>query len=714
MAAPRRKNLVASRRRVEDESEEEGGPETAPVDDDSMSEASGISDLDDDDADAEGSDISEQDEAEPKSPASTKVGMNGNVHAANGKAGKSQSPSVPKEPVVIAPSDTDAMRNGLEMPSGTDHVPEIQFEEMAEAEQVQAEDAEDSESVPRAAKAAEMPYERRRREQEEYRKKRDADPTFVPNRGGFFMHDHRHAGPAANGFRPFGRGRGRGRVAVGGPFSPANQPPPTAEPTSSPWAHDLHEVVAPVGPQASQAAPNANTSSLKHLPHAPRNNPPNRTFSTSTHIGNVQVRVFMVGMKDPITFSAVPVKQHTRLPHHRPPLRRDKPVRVSLPDASPRYIFPAIDRSFIFIPRAMRPNQQGYVRGGVRGGFGPHRGFSSRRTSAYGGSGYSPSVTMSRRSSLAQEMSRDTVISPSGSTVSRAHGVPTEPSKPVVKLPPPEEEHFMPPPSMIRQAGIASDPAMPVVYLPPRQPYPPPQNPTYRENRSEPIPMHQPRPQKAVSVADIESPEKVAFPPPQQQQQQPFHHQMPPQANGQTYQQDPSLGQHSRTGSFPSQPSTGTPLSHIPERAIHAQPFQPHPYAQSYYPQGYPAAPPQGAYYYPPSDPRAPPYASSSVVPGPVFVPGPAQSSFTVPPAPSGTAPLQAGQGSTVAQESNGMVYYYDSSQLYGGGPGPYPPASAPYVSQPGGVVGMGGMMTPSPDGYYYPQAGQAPVYYGQ
>jgi hypothetical protein len=36
------------------------------------------------------------------------------------------------------------------------------------------------------------------------------------------MHDHRHAGPAANGFRPFGRGRGRGgRGAIGGPYAPA-------------------------------------------------------------------------------------------------------------------------------------------------------------------------------------------------------------------------------------------------------------------------------------------------------------------------------------------------------------------------------------------------------------------------------------------------------------------------------------------------------------
>lgn len=64
---------------------------------------------------------------------------------------------------------------------------------------------------------------RRRQEHEDYKRRRDEDPAFVPNRGSFFMHDHRHPGPAANGFRPFGRGRGRGggRGGVGGPYSPA-------------------------------------------------------------------------------------------------------------------------------------------------------------------------------------------------------------------------------------------------------------------------------------------------------------------------------------------------------------------------------------------------------------------------------------------------------------------------------------------------------------
>ncbi|KAK6720276.1 hypothetical protein SNK05_003384 [Fusarium graminearum] len=73
-----------------------------------------------------------------------------------------------------------------------------------------------------SARPPAAPANRRRQEHEDYKKKRDEDPAFVPNRGAFFMHDHRHAGPAANGFRPFGRGRGRGgRGGIGGRLLPS-------------------------------------------------------------------------------------------------------------------------------------------------------------------------------------------------------------------------------------------------------------------------------------------------------------------------------------------------------------------------------------------------------------------------------------------------------------------------------------------------------------
>ena len=403
--------------------------------------------------------------------------------------------------------------------------------------------------------------------------------------------------------------------------------------------------------------------------------PPNRSFSRTAHVGNIQIRVYIAGMQDPIIFSAVPVNQHTRLPHHRPPLRRDKPVRISLPNCPPRYIFPAMDRSFIFIPRALRPNQQGFGRGRGRGSFSVYGGFTSRRTSTYGGSNYSPSVAMSRRSSLAREAQREGLVSPAGSTISRNQSIAMEAGKPVVRLPPAADQG---------QLGLGPNSPGLVVNLPQTQ-YPPQLSMGPSENQPVNVPMHQPRPQKTVSVADIESPATLNFHPPQQQMQQPFHHQVPLQVNGQGYVPDPNIYPHSRHPSHPSQ--RGTPLSQIPERAIHAQPFQPFPYQQppTFYPHQF--GPP--VYFYPPSGPAmAPSVAAPAFVPGqqyPYILSGPP------PPAP----PEATTQAGTVAHESNGMVYYYDSSQLAAGpeNPTPFPPvAFAP----------PNGYMIPQP-GVYYP-----------
>jgi hypothetical protein len=232
--------------------------------------------------------------------------------------------------------------------------------------------------------------------------------------------------------------------------------------------------------------------------------------------------------------------------------------------------------------------------------------------------------------------------------------------------------------------------------------------------------MHQPRPQKTVSVADIESPATLSFNPPQQHQQ-PFHQQVPIQVNGNGYPHDSML--HSRNASYPSQASTGTPLSQIPERAIHAQPFQPNPYQQqpqTYYPQPYQVMQPAQGYYYPqqgfnPSmgpSAGAAPFAPSQQQQQPQPQPQPPPS-FNQPGQQSDAS--QPGTQNLVAQEVNGMVYYYDAAQIPAVATFPAYPAHQPYPMQPvGGVVGMGGMMTPSPDGFYYPQPAQGVVYYPQ
>jgi len=121
-------------------------------------------------------------------------------------------------------TDTDVMKNGIDV-RGED-VETVDFEDMGneasangkvvnlevrEKPSMAANPAEPEQEVLREdPKKPEMLYDRRRREHEEYRKRRLEDPSFVPNRGRFFMHDHRD-GTGSNGFKPFGpNGRGRG------------------------------------------------------------------------------------------------------------------------------------------------------------------------------------------------------------------------------------------------------------------------------------------------------------------------------------------------------------------------------------------------------------------------------------------------------------------------------------------------------------------------
>ncbi|KAL8684014.1 MAG: hypothetical protein Q9186_000044 [Xanthomendoza sp. 1 TL-2023] len=717
MVVPRRKNLAASKRRMDEEGEDEEGSVLAGVEDDSMSEASIISDADD--ADAEGSENSEVEEA-PTSDQPTKSVVNGQPNPL-----PESLPPVnvggEKSSFVAMTDDTAAMMNGLQPVDSMDEAEEIHYDDLAGGLQVQATA---TAPAPVPVRSVISPsanvVDKRRQEHEEYKKRRDADPSFVPNRGGFFMHDSRSVASGRNGFRPFGRGRGRGRGAFGVPHSTTrydeafpgpvitpigsssltsrSQFSPASGPTDAPWAHDLHETIAHPETQSTttrnihstQDAPDV--SSITSIPGPP---PPNRSFSKTTRIGKVQIRIFLSGMADPIIHSAIPVNQHTRLPHHRPPLRRDKPVRVSLPDMQVRYIFPSTDRSFIFIPRALRPNQQGFGRTRARGSFSVSYGpLSSRRTSAYAGSAYSPSVALSRRSSLARETAMEGVISPSAVSLSRPPNVAAEPGKPVVRLPPAAHQ----------ANGMEIPQGIPVVNLPQVPAYPLPEKPTYRENRPVPIPMHQPKPQKTVSVTDIESPATFAFNPPQPQDQQPFHQQVPTQVISQAYAQDPSLYPHSRHPSHPSQASGGTPLSQIPERAAQAPPFQPYAYHQP--PPFYSAPFPPTLYYYPSTEQL---HAAGPSVMAPAFIPGQPYP-FTVPVAPAPLTTEATAQSGTVAHESNGMVYYYDSSQLNAGGDGNNAYAGADYTAPPsGGVVGIGGMMTPPIQ--FYPQPSPAVFY---
>ncbi|KAL4951969.1 hypothetical protein BDW69DRAFT_196038 [Aspergillus filifer] len=642
--APRRQNIGASRRRRrQDEGEEEGSVD-GEVEDDSLSEGSVISYQDDDDADGEGSDESEDENLPVDIPNSQR--LNGRVPEGPRRR---HSASPKKATSTVATSDTDAMINGLGIQGAAKGVAELRFDEMRR----------EPRRTP-SAPPSETRTEQKRLDNEKSGKGKGEHPTVVPTRGSFFLHDKRSSESGANGHKPSSKPKSRPYgLIVDGNIRKKDAT------TEGQWTHDLHETVAgderptPRRPIPSTMAP---TFPHKHfpttVPTAPNTSTPNRAFSTTVVTGKMPVTVRLPGMSKPISFPAIDKKHYTRLPEHRPPLRRDKPVRISVPGQAPRYIFPATERSFVFIPRAQRPNQQAY-RGRGRGGGGFYQG---RRPSFYASSTYTPSVAMSRRSSFGKPPSHDGYHSPAVSVISRHTVITAENGKPVVRLPPP------------RVPGANLPGAMP-----PAGPYPPPppqsQQPVWRESRPAPIPMHQPRPQKAVSLADIETPASFVTPP-QAQPEQPFHHQVPMPGNGSVYGPDVS------TNYPPPAHTAATPLSQIPERAVHAPPFQAYGFQppQSYYPSPYQPGP----VYYPVSGTEYAPYNGIGTAAGAPY-PGGQNVPYMVP----GThTPADPGsQAGTVAHESGGTVYYLDASQIYPGATYGGTPAS--------GAVGMGGMMTP-------------------
>ena len=494
------------------------------------------------------------------------------------------------------------------------------------------------------------------------------------------------------------------------------------------WKHDgFEELLAaerPVNPQP--------TVRPQYLPQKT----PSRKFrqNNNGYGGTTQIIVKLPGMKLPITFNEVPYQIHLKLPIHRPPLRRDKPIRISIPEQPIKYIYPHPTRSFVFIPRAMRPGGCGFTGGGPlsdRRGI-QHRG-STR--SIYGGSIASQSVAMSRRTSsqpgnITQPVSpvqaQESINCPPPET--DEHPVPTGlqyptemiPEKPTVKLPQPAElptdkvavkktknGHVVPP---LPKNPVAA-PTNPITIKPPPS-FSTPAPPIHDARGTQVIPMHQPRPQKTVSVADIETPVSsmhysITNPCIPHPQTLPEYGTATP-INPFSSAINANMYTHSRHPSYQSQPpSANTPLSQIPERAVHAQPFQPTTYPQQLIPYGVHYYPSQQApsHAHPPSHPMY----TSGYTTSPLYVPSPL---------PNGTptgypnVPVPPPPQQTIAQESGGTVYFYDPSSYY-----------AAYAASTGGYPGVGGTapLTPSPESrigvssggtvYYYPTPGT--VYYG-
>lgn len=483
--------------------------------------------------------------------------------------------------------------------------------------------------------------------------------------------------------------------------------------TDNRWNHDLHDSLKDPLPNSRRPTHNQARPNMPVSAQQPHVKPP--SLSKTTTVGLQSMRVMLLGMDKPITYERVPVNKHVRLPDLRPPLRRDKPVRIAIQDNSPKYVFPSVNRSFIFIPRAQRPNQQRFK------GRGYYSQFGSRRNSIYGGSNYTSSVAMSRRSSVA----RDGIMSPTDAVSSRpSFASHANSAKPIVRLP-----------ATMRSSGAVTPGASETPVVAPgisssdvmnTPSYPLPSRPTYRENRPNHIPMHQPRPEKNISVATIESPAPVKMHAPEQQEEQPFHHQVPAHMNGQPSQVEQTSSYHQpyppNMNGFPmpteQQPShqqpapfgqsqtPTTPSGNLTEQALNVNAQQFHPgQSQMFYPQPYMMP---NYYYYPPPDVHAMNYSNSPMQAPPMYVQSTPQGNFLVPilaPPQNQQPPGLPAEAPQSMYESNGMMYYYDPTQYAtnndanGAAPNNYPDQSAGE-----------GMMKPGPEQQLYYQPPQVPM----
>jgi len=203
MPAPRRNNLIASRRRRQDDGEEEGSV-VGDFEDDSLSEASGMSNGDG--ADAAGSDSSDdgQDSEHQHLQHAEKAVVEHNDQSKNNALS-------PKHPAPLngtfsSTADNKALLHGLENTENSQPSEETHFDDLPLS--TQAVPVNNHVTVPTAPRN-ETYAQRARREHQEYIQQRNTNPAFVPTRGGFFLHDDRSTG--ANGpLRPVLRGRGRG------------------------------------------------------------------------------------------------------------------------------------------------------------------------------------------------------------------------------------------------------------------------------------------------------------------------------------------------------------------------------------------------------------------------------------------------------------------------------------------------------------------------
>ena len=617
--ALQRRGLANSRRRLADEGEDDEG--IIDPADDSQSEPSDEAM----DADASSNEAESTIIDQPGVVADTVDGASGSTRGKGKKRkpGKSANSAAGESTTTfIQSAETSAMMNGLRGNGDPVEQEAVDFDDLGkDSNVVEQGTIRKSQTLPLGDQSFTTQPESQQ-EQPSANAPVTSRPV-PPSRGTYFMHDDRNISGGGGAGR--GRGRGRGFVGAQPPFRYGLSPHlsstrsliyasrraaafPEAE--KARWTHDLHDTIT-----NARQLPDHIPAEQHRPEHTEKLTSP---LSKTTSVASVTVRVLLPNMSVPIFSGKMTLRHHTRLPDLRPPLRRDKPVRISLPGRSSSVQWPNVERSFIFIPRTQRP---GYQKTQSRG-LGPRSQPDSRRTSIYGGSVYTPSIAMSRRSSQA----RDGYGTPSGNAMLPQSIAPhLRTARPIVKLPSAQDQF-----STINPAfGHSYDGTNFGVYSSHLPTQPTPAQAPYQESVPANIPMHQPRPQKAVTVASIESPRRGGLSAADQQEDQLFHHQVPAHVKHPSTLPTPQNFVHSRQLSMHGGQDGNSPLTNIPEGAINAQAFQPLMMPQQpYYPPGYGMQP---VYYYGP--PQVPPEgqqnaynANSMASPvymqqGPYFVP---------------------------------------------------------------------------------------------
>jgi len=215
MAAVRRRNLVSSRRRIQDEGEDDDAG-AVDLGDESLSETSllGVGDAnldaDDSDSDLDTNHVTQPSASKAEVTRTTKSSRRRKIAAVKTDPPKQLPQAPPVAQAFFHTTDTDAMLNGLKVPTDATLGEAIDFEDTLSAIEIQIPTQRTVSEVSKlgASGRRQSVAEQRSKEHEEHKAKRESNPASVPNRGGFFMHDHRHD---PHGFGSVGKGRGRGR-----------------------------------------------------------------------------------------------------------------------------------------------------------------------------------------------------------------------------------------------------------------------------------------------------------------------------------------------------------------------------------------------------------------------------------------------------------------------------------------------------------------------